>query len=154
MNPMPKESAKGQAAKGQRKHPVETPARPVAARLPPLGVTTAGGLGAITAMALGVGLALLGVAGGLKENPLPMPLVVALLLFGALQTVLGWLAFRRVRAAWAFATSLAGTAALAFLFSAPKIRDALEVELGIALLPSLVGAAACIMLAMAAPDVK
>ena len=146
--------AKGQAAKGQRKHPVETPTRAVTARLPPLGVTTAGGLGAMTAMALGVALTLLGAAAALKDDPLPMPLVVALLLFGSLQAALGWLAFRRVRAAWAFATSLAGTTALAFLFSAPKIRDALDVELGVALLPSLVGAAACIMLAMAAPDMK
>ena len=80
--------------------------------------------------------------------------MVALLVFGGLQAALGWFAFRLVRAAWAFATSLAGTTAAAFLFSAPKIRDALEVELGIALIPSLVGAAACIMLAMASPDVK
>ena len=141
-------------AKGQRKHPVETPARQIAARLPPLGLTTVGGIGAIAAIALGVGLFLLGAAGALKDDPLPAALVIALLLFGGLQAALGWLAFRRVRAAWAFATSLAGTAAVAFLFSAPKIRDALEVELGIALLPSLVGAAACIMLAMAAPDMK
>jgi hypothetical protein len=143
-----------ESAKGQRKHPVEAPVRQVAARLPPLGLTTAGGLGALTAMALGVGLLLLGVGGALKDDPLPPPLVVALFLFGGLQAGLGWFAFRRVRAAWAFATSLAGTTAVAFLFSAPKIRDALEIELGIALIPSLVGAAACLMLAMAAPDLK
>lgn len=142
------------ASKTQRKHPVETPKDKVAARLPPLGLTTAGGMGAIVAMALGAGLFILGVASAVKDDPLPVPLITALLLFGALQAVLGWFALRRVRGAWAFATSLAGTAAIAFLFSAPKIRDALEVELGIALLPSLVGAAACIMLALAAPDMK
>lgn len=141
-------------AKGTRKHPVEPPAAQMAARLPPLGLTTTGGIGAMVALALGVALIALGFAGALMDRPLPAPLVVALLLFGSLQASLAWYAFRRVRAAWAFATSLAGTAAVAFLFSAPKIRDALEVELGIALLPSLVGAAACIMLAMAAPDMK
>ena len=141
-------------AKGQRKHPIETPARQVAARLPPLGLTTAGGLGALTAIALGVGLVVLGVGGLFKDQPLPPPLVVALFFFGGMQAGLGWFAFRRVRAAWAFATALAGTTAVAFLFSAPKIRDALEIELGVALIPSLVGAAACLMLAMAAPDVK
>ncbi len=141
-------------AKGQQKHPVETPARQVAARLPPLGLTTAGGMGAVTAILLGIALLLLGVGGLVREHPLPMPLVVALFLFGGLLAVLGWLSLRRIRTAWAFATSLCGTAALAFLFSAPKIRDALEVEIGIALLPSLVGAAACIMLALAAPDMK
>ena len=138
----------------QKKHPVETPARHVAARLPPLGVTTAGGMGAVVAMLLGVGLFLLGCNTALREHPLPLPLTVALLLAGSLQAVLGWFALRRVRAAWAFATSLSGTAAIAFLFSAPKIRNALDVQLGVALLPALVGAAACIMLALAEPDVK
>lgn len=138
----------------EKKHPVETPARHVAARLPPLGVTTTGGIGAMVAMLLGVGLFLLGWNTALREHPLPMPLTVALLLAGSLQATLGWFALRRVRAAWAFATSLSGTTAIAFLFSAPKIRDALGVELGVALLPALVGAAACIMLALAEPDVK
>lgn len=142
-------------AKGEDiKHPVETPARRVAARLTPLGITTAGGMGALTAIGLGLGLLALGLYTLLGEDPLPMPLTVALLLGGGVETTLGWFALRRVRAAWAFATSLAGTAAVAFLFSAPKIRDALEIELGIALLPSLFGAAACIMLALAAPDMK
>lgn len=137
-----------------RKHAVETPARKVAARLPPLGLTTTGGMGAVVAIALGIGLFALGAYSGLKEHPLPMPLTVALCLFGGLLAALAWFALRRVRVAWAFATSLSGTAAVAFLFSAPKIRDALEIELGVALLPSMIGAAACIMLALAAPDVK
>jgi hypothetical protein len=136
------------------KHAVETPPHKVAARLPPLGLTTTGGMGAVVAMALGAGLFALGGYSGLKTDPLPMPLTVALCLFGALLAALGWFALKRVRAAWAFATSLSGTTALAFLFSAPKIRDALGVELGVALLPSMIGAAACIMLALAAPDVK
>ena len=142
------------SAKGTRKHPVETPARQVAARLPALGLTTAGGMGAITAMLLGVALVLLGVGAATRDHPLPMPLVIALFLFGSMLAALGWLSLRRVRVAWAFATSLSGTAAIAFLFGAPKIRNALEVELGIALLPALVAAAACIMLALAAPDMK
>ncbi len=135
-------------------HAVEAPADKVAARLPPLGLTTAGGMGAVVAMLLGVGLAGLGAYGALKDGPLPMPLTTALLLFGVMLAVLGWFALQRVRLAWAFATSLSGTAAVAFLFSAPKIRDALGIELGIALLPAMIGAAACIMLALAAPDVK
>lgn len=142
------------SAKGQRKHPVETPARQVAARLPALGLTTAGGMGAITAMLLGVGLVLLGFGAAMRDDPLPTPLVIALFLFGGMQAALGWLSLRRVRLAWAFATSLSGTAAIAFLFGAPKIRSALEVELGVALLPALVAAAASIMLALAAPDMK
>jgi hypothetical protein len=137
-----------------KKHAVEPPARKVAARLPPLGLTTTGGIGALVAMALGIGLFALGAYSGLKADPLPMPLTVALLMFGGLLAALAWFALRRVRMAWAFATSLSGTAAIAFLFSAPKIRDALGVELGVALLPSMIGAAACIMLALAAPDVK
>ncbi len=136
------------------KHPVEAPARHIAARLPPLGITTVGGIGAMVAMALGVGLIALAAVTAPGEHPLPAPLMVALLLAGSLEAALGWYTLRRVRAAWAFATSLAGTSAVAFLFSAPKIRDALEIELGVALLPCLVGAAACIMLAMAAPDMK
>ena len=136
------------------KHPVEAPARHIAARLPPLGITTVGGIGALVAMALGVGLIALGALTAPGKHPLPTPLMIALLLAGSLEAALGFFTLRRVRAAWAFATSLAGTAAVAFLFSAPKIRDALEIELGVALLPCLVGAAACIMLAMAAPDMK
>jgi hypothetical protein len=136
------------------KHAVEPPVRQVAARRPALGVTTTGGIGALVAMALGAGLLALGAAGALKDDPLPAPLTVALCLAGSLQAVLAFYALRRVRIAWAFATSLSGTAAVAFLFSAPKIRDALAIELGVALLPSLVGAAACIMLALAAPDIR
>jgi hypothetical protein len=123
-------------------------------RLPPLGLTTTGGVGAVVAIALGLGLFALGAYSGLKPQPLPMPLTVALCLFGGLLAVLAWFALRRVRIAWAFATSLSGTTGVAFLFSAPKIRDALGLELGVALLPSMIGAAACIMLALAAPDVK
>lgn len=136
------------------KHPVETPARQVVARLPPLGATTAGGLGAMCAIALGAGLVALGVAGALRGDPLPAPLTVSLCLFGALEAGLGWFTLRRRRAAWAFATSIAGTAAVAFLFSSPKIRDALDLELGVALVPSVFGAITCILLAMASPDVK
>jgi len=133
---------------------VDTPARTRPARLPPLPAQTPGGMGAILAMLLGVGLLFLGLAGMFRDDPLPMPLTIALCLTGAIEAGLGWLTLLRMRAAWAFATAIAGTAGVAFFFSAPKIRDALEISLGVALVPALVGAAACILLAMAAPDVR
>jgi predicted PurR-regulated permease PerM len=105
-------------------------------------------------MALGIGLFGLGVSSVLQARPLPMPLTIALFIAGALETALCWFAMKGVRAAWAFALSISGTAGLVFLFSAPKIRDALEVSLGVALLPCLAGAAAAIMLAMATGEIK
>lgn len=139
---------------GSKRHAVEAPARQAAARPGLLRLGSSGGMGALFAIALGLGLLALGAATALRDEPLPMPLTVALVAAGALEAALGWFTLNRRRGAWAFATSLSGTAAVAFLFSAPKIRDALEVELGVALVPALVGAAACIMLAMAAPDLK
>jgi integral membrane sensor domain MASE1 len=139
---------------GKKRHAVEPPARQVAARRPRLQLGSSGGMGALLAIALGLGLLALAAATALRDEPLPMPLTVALVVAGALQAAFGWFTLNRRRGAWAFATSLSGTAAVAFLFSAPKIRDALQVDLGVALVPALVGAAACIMLALAAADLK
>jgi integral membrane sensor domain MASE1 len=133
---------------------VEAPARTRPVRLPPLRTQSPGGMGAVLAMLLGVGLLILGLAGIFRDDPLPMPLTIALCLVGAIEAGLGWLTLLRMRAAWAFATAIAGTAGTAFFFSAPKIRDALEIGLGVALVPALVGATTCILLAMAAPDIR
>ena len=110
--------------------------------------------GAYLGIVLGLGLFALGVSSALQVRPLPLPLTIALLVGGALEAALCWYASRGVRAAWAFAVSISGTAGLVFLFSAPKIRDALDVSLGVAMLPCVAGAAAAILLSMAENEIK
>lgn len=126
---------------------------------PPLAPSSIGWWGAALGIALGLGLLGLGLLGlgasaGFREQPLPLPLVIALCVAGAIQAALSWYTIRRVRVAWAFATAIGGTAAVVFLFSAPKIRDALEVSLGMALLPAAIGAAVATLLALAAAEIK
>lgn len=94
-----------------------------------------GRYGAFLAMGAGFaffGLGLYLLVGGLAS----MPFSFAFLVGGFVEVVTGWFTLRRVRAAWAFACSLNGTAAIVFLFGAPKIRDAIDVSIGLALLPA------------------
>lgn len=119
-------------------------------RLP---ASSPGTWGAVLGDLLGLGLAGIGIDGMLRGS-LPLPLTLGLLVGGLLLAALCGLTFYRVRAAWAFALSICGTSGLVFLFSAPKIRDALDVSLGIALLPCVAGAAAAILLAMASAEIK
>lgn len=121
-----------------------------AKRLP---ASSPGAWGAALGELLGLGLTGIGVNGMMRAS-LPLPLTIGLITGGLLLAGLCGLTFFRVRAAWSFALSMCGTAGLVFLFSAPKIRDALEVSLAVALLPCVAGALAAILLAMAAPDIK
>ena len=109
-----------------------------------------GAIGAYLGIGLGLGFLALGVLGSLRTHPLPFPLVLGMVLFGALLTVCAWLTLRRARVAWSFAVSMSGTIALTCLAGAPKIRDAMEVSIGVAMLPSLLAAVTTIFLAMAA----
>ncbi len=119
-------------------------------RLPP---SSPGTWGAALGGLLGLGLAWIGVD-GMLDGSLPLPLTIGLMASGLMLAALCGLTFYRVRAAWSFALSMCGTAGMVFLFSAPKIRDALEVSLTVALLPCVAGAAAAILLAMAANEIK
>ena len=119
-------------------------------RLP---ASSPGTWGAVLGHLLGLGLVVIGARGFLGDS-LPLPLTIGLVLGGGTMAALCVFAARRVRAAWAFALSMCGTAGLVFLFSAPKIRDALDVSLPLALLPCVAGAAAAILLAMAADEIK
>ena len=119
-------------------------------RLP---ASSPGTWGAALGDLLGLGLAGIGVR-GMWTGSLPLPLTLGLIIGGLLLAGLCGLTFYRVRAAWAFSLSMCGTSGLVFLFSAPKIRDALEVSLPVALLPCVAGAVAAILLAMAAPEIK
>jgi integral membrane sensor domain MASE1 len=120
----------------------------------PLQPGSTGWLGASIGIALGLGLFALGASSMFREVPLPPPLVIALCVVGALEAVVSWYTIRRVRVAWAFATAIGSTAAVVFLFSAPKIRDGLEVSLTVALMPALVGAVAATLLALASDEVS
>ena len=130
------------------------PARPSAEPRKPLEPGSPGWMGAAIGIALGLGLLALSASSLFREVPLPTPLVVALCVIGTLEAILGLYTIKRVRIAWAFSTAIGATAAVVFLFSAPKIRDGLEVSLGVALLPALVGALAATLLALAASDVS
>jgi hypothetical protein len=156
---MGKKNRKRPAATPVGSRPTATsvePPRPAArpASKGPLPAASAGAMGAYIGIAIGVGFLVLAALGGLRADPLPTPLVLALLLSGAFEVALCWQTIQRSRVAWSFAVALSGTVTLATLFGAPKIRDALGVPIMLAVLPSLIAAVATVLLAMAAEEIS
>jgi hypothetical protein len=86
---------------------------------------------------VGLGLIVFGVK-LLLTSSTPTTLDIALIVVGMAEVATSALTIRALRAAWAFALSLNGTLALVLLFSGPRIRDAAEVSIGVALIPSVV----------------
>ena len=129
--------------------PRPEPARPRS----PLPGSSPGAIGAYLGVGLGIGFLILALW-GLGSDALPFPLILGMILVGALQVVCSWLTLRRARVAWSFAVSMSGTIALTCLFGAPKIRDAMEIGIGVAMLPSVLAAVTTIFLAMAADAIS
>lgn len=101
---------------------------------------------------IGVGLIGLGGANLAGVGKQPIPLSVALVVLGVIELVTSWFSLRVVRSAWAFACSINGTMAVVMLFGAPKVRDTVEVFIGVALIPSFVFAVVTLLYAMASDD--
>ncbi len=116
----------------------------------PLPPGSSGAFGAYLGMAFGLTLVTLAAMGAIGKVDLPVPLILALFLAGPLEGVLCWKVLHRSRAAWSFAVALSGTTALVCLFSAPKIRDALGLSIGMAILPAAIALVVCWLLATAA----
>jgi hypothetical protein len=110
--------------------------------------------GAAAYGALGFGVLIFGfglwVLAGAKTT---YPLAVALVIVGFLQSVTGFYVLRRVRAAWAFASSLNGTGFVVLLFGAPRFREAADIAMGVALLPALAFGVLTLLYALAAEDI-
>jgi hypothetical protein len=103
-------------------------------------------------MLCGAGLIVLAVRIWIGDNAMPPALPVGLGIVGVAQIACARFALRRVRAAWAFALSINATAFLIFLFGAPKLRDAAEVSIALALLPAVVFAAITTLYALSADE--
>jgi hypothetical protein len=146
----------GAAAKSAAATPAPT-AKPAAIAGPTVPRLTAGSLGwigLVCAAVLGLGLLCSGLYALAIGADAPKPLIVSLLLVGSLQIGLSWLVLGRNRAAWAFLLSSVGTAALIFLFASPRLRDAFDVALPLALLPSTAFALTTIFLALASDEIE
>ena len=90
-------------------------------------------------MGILVGVGLLGFAIYLMAaTRTPMAMDVSLIVIGLSEIAACAYTIKRVRVAWSFALSINGSAFVVFLFSAPRIRDAAEVSIGIALVPCLI----------------
>ncbi len=148
----------GKRSQKRRAAAVETPPRTETRRRAapeapkarePLPAGSTGAFGAYLGMAFGLTLLILGVMGAIGTVDLPLPLILALCFAGPLQGALCWKALHRSRVAWSFAVALSGTAALVCLFSAPKIRDALGLSIGMAILPAVVALVVCWLLSTA-----
>ncbi len=105
-------------------------------------------------MLVGVGLCLAGLVSMIGEAPTPMPLSIAMWLVGFGNLATSFYALRRVRVAWSFSISINATAGLVFLFAAPRLRDAFETSLLVALLPVVLLVAITTLLAMAADELE
>ncbi|MBL4634634.1 MAG: hypothetical protein JKY56_12220 [Kofleriaceae bacterium] len=64
-------------------------------------------------------------------------LSVSVVVIGAIELAASYYTLKGKRVAWAFMMSINGTAAVVFLFSAPRIRDAADLSLGMAAIPCL-----------------
>lgn len=96
---------------------------------------------AFVACAFGIliGLGLIGFALYLiATTNTPIVMDVALIVIGLTECAASFYTIYRIRVAWAFALSINGTAFVVFLFSAPRIRDAAEVSIAVALIPCLI----------------
>ena len=67
----------------------------------------------------------------------PLPLGIGVLCVGAMECGASFYTLQRVRVAWAFAISINATAAIVFLFTSARLRDATELHLVVALIPAL-----------------
>ena len=128
------------------------PDRPVRALRQRLTMDSTAYWGAWGGVAMGGALLGLGLLSLFRGSSLPLPLTIALTVAGGLQGLLSFFTLQRRRAAWSFALSLSGTAALAFLFTAPKIRDTMHVSIAVALIPCAVGTLLTLLLAMSPLD--
>lgn len=82
----------------------------------------------------------------------PMPLYIAVFVVGSANLAASVFTVRAVRVAWAFALSINGTGALVFLFASPRIRDAMDVSIGYALIPCAVSFVITILHALESED--
>jgi hypothetical protein len=117
-----------------------------------LDATAPGRIGAYLAALAGVALGLLGGYLLATGSDLPGALSVSLVLIGVAQVVCALHAIRRVRVAWSFGLSINGTAFVIFLFGAPKLRDAAEVSIALALVPAVLFAVITTLFALSADD--
>ncbi len=103
--------------------------------------------GCFAAILIGAALTLLG-GYQLVFDAGPMPLRIALVLFGAATTTLGYIALWGSRVGWAFVTAICGTETVGLLFGAPSIRNAADIPLWAAALPSLAFAITTVLLSL------
>ncbi|HUH05889.1 MAG TPA: hypothetical protein VML75_28060 [Kofleriaceae bacterium] len=111
-----------------------------------------GFIGAAAGILVGLLVFGYGVMSFMDVSPPPLPKSVAMVVLGFLEMVLCFYAMRRVRVAWSFALSLNATAAVIFLFGAPKVRDAFAIDMVLSLVPTLVFIAITALLAVAAEE--
>ena len=107
---------------------------------------------AYVAVLLGLVLIFRGVELLLPPREARMPYSITLVIIGALQMMLSYYVLKANRASWAFLTSLNGTLFVVALFGAPKIRDELQVDMALALLPCLLFGVVTLLAAFAAQD--
>ena len=133
---------------------VESQAGAVGSARRPLASGSPGAIGAYLGIAIGIGFLILAVIGSVRSDPLPPALVIGMLVAGGFEAALCWRTIQRSRVAWSFAVALSGTVALATLFGAPKIRDAMAVPIFVAVLPALLAVTATVLLAMAEEELS
>ncbi|RMH36834.1 MAG: hypothetical protein D6689_21740 [Deltaproteobacteria bacterium] len=78
----------------------------------------------------------------------PIVFRVAVAATAVTQLGLAWASLRGRRAGWAFFVSLQGTLAVVTLFGAPKLRDAFDVPLAVALVPAALFGVGCALAAL------
>ena len=114
-------------------------------------VLPVGGWGGVLA---GAGLFLAGLYSFTAPEPPPMPLSFALIVIGFCGALSSFFALRLNRLAWGFSTSINGTMAVVMLFAGPRIRDQFEIDLSLALIPSVAFAVIAVLLSLSSAELE
>lgn len=110
-------------------------------KLRPLRASISSGSPAFIASVLGLLVSALMIFSGvylMVAEGTPITLDIAVLAVGLMEAAACYYTIRRYRVAWAFAISINGTAAVVFLFSSARLRDAAGTNIVLALVPFVV----------------
>lgn len=101
---------------------------------------------------LGFGMILLGVWLFSASSAVSGTLSVAVIVVGVIELASSFYMLKAHRVAWAFSMSINGTAAVVFLFSTPRIRDAADLSLGLSAIPFVLFAVVVSLSAMSSEE--
>lgn len=108
--------------------------------------------GALLSMLIGAAMLPWGISQLIDSGDSSVPFLCAVVVIGVMELLTGLFTLWVSRVGWAFGLSLNGTLSAILFFGAPKLRDAYELDLSIALLPATIVMITTVLLATGSDD--